>query len=292
MEGTFAASHAADNDACVSVYKDRHGGHDGTRPAKLFLVLAILDQPYSEQDGVTLQYDLLRPDTQDVLPLVICIHGGGWISGCKEDAREFAIGLAKHGFAAACPSYRLAPLHPYPAAIEDVRSFARFVRQEADAWMIDPGRIGSIGLSAGGHLSAMLGLSTDPMERVEAVVDISGLTDLTRPNEQHFPIAWGFLEQFMGVPYDGNEKLWESASPLWQLREGLPPFYVIHGVDDDVVPVAQSDVFVSALKRLGNTVEYLRVPGEDHGYSGGAFGQIERGYTSFFREHLKLESAR
>jgi dipeptidyl aminopeptidase/acylaminoacyl peptidase len=134
----------------------------------------------------------------------------------------------------------------------------------------------------------MLGLSPDPVERVAAVVDISGLTDLTRPNEQHFPIAWGFLEQFMGCAYDGNEKQWESASPLWQLREGLPPFYVIHGVEDDVVPVAQSDVFVAALNRLGNRVEYLRVPGEDHNYSGGSFGQVERGYVSFFREHLGL----
>ncbi len=251
-------------------------------------MIALLDQAYSEEAGVSLRYDLFRPDTQDVLPLVVCIHGGGWISGCKEDARDFAIGLAKQGFAAACPSYRLAPLHPFPAAIDDVRAFVRFVRNESERWMVDPMRMGSVGLSAGGHLSAMLGLSTDPLEQVQAVVDISGLTDLTRPVEQHFLIAHGFLEQFMACPYEGNEKAWELASPLWQLREGLPPFYVIHGVDDDVVPVSQSDVFVAALKRLGTAVEYLRVPGEDHNYSNGSFGQIERGYSSFFREHLNL----
>ena len=90
----------------------------------------------------------------------------------------------------------------------------------------------------------------------------------------------------MAVPYDGNEKLWESASPLWQLREGLPPFYVIHGIEDDVVPIAQSDVLVGALKRLGNQVEYLRIPGEDHNFNGGSFGMIERGYLSYFKEKL------
>lgn len=198
-----------------------------------------------------------------------------------------ALSLARNGFASACPSYRLAPLHPFPAAVEDARAFVAFARTQAESWFIDPDRVGSLGNSAGGHLSAMLGLSAEPAERVNAVVDICGLTDLTRPAEQHFPIAWGFLEQFMGVPYDGNEKLWEQASPLWQLGRDLPPFYVIHGIDDDVVPIAQSDVFVAALKRLGNTVEYLRIPGEDHNFNGGSFGMIERGYLSFFSEKLK-----
>lgn len=248
-------------------------------------MIAHIDQPYRDA-GTELRYDFFRPNTEEVLALVICLHGGGWISGCKEDVRDLALNLARSGFAAACPSYRLAPLHPYPAAVDDTRFFVEFARSHAEPWMIDPKRVGSLGNSAGGHLSSMLGLSPDIGQRVNAVVDICGLTDLTRPAEQHFPIAWGFLEQFMAVPYDGNEKLWEEASPLWQLQADLPPFYVIHGIADDVVPVAQSDVFVSALKRLGNTVEYLRIPGEDHNFSGGSFGTIERGYLSFFREKL------
>ena len=248
-------------------------------------MIALIDQPYRDA-GIELRYDFFRPNSEEVLPLVICLHGGGWISGCKEDARDLALGLARNGFAAACPNYRLAPLHPFPAAVDDARFFVEFARSKSDEWMIDPARLGSVGNSAGGHLSAMLGLSTDPAQRVDAVVDICGLTDLTRPAEQHFPIAWGFLEQFMAVPYDGNEKLWESASPLWQLREGLPPFYVIHGIEDDVVPIAQSDVLVGALKRLGNQVEYLRIPGEDHNFNGGSFGMIERGYLSYFKEKL------
>jgi acetyl esterase/lipase len=249
-------------------------------------VIAIIDQPFREVGGVELRFDLFRPDSEEVLPLIVCLHGGGWISGCKEDMREIAVSLANAGFAAATPTYRLAPLHPYPAAVEDVRAFVRFAREQASAWLIDADRIGSVGNSAGGHLSSMLGLSAEPLEQVNAVVDICGLADLTRPNEQHLPISWGFLEQFMGVPYDGNEALWQSASPLWQLRERLPPFYVIHGTEDDVVPVAQSDLFVAALKRLDNTVEYLRISGEDHNFSGGSFGTIERGYISFFREKL------
>lgn len=252
-------------------------------------MIALIDQSYRDADGVDLRFDLFRPDTEDILPLIVCLHGGGWISGCKEDAREIALSLAHHGFAAAAPNYRLAPLHPFPAAVEDARSFVAFCRERAGDWSIDPARIGSLGNSAGGHLSAMLGLSTEPEEQVNAVVNICGLVDLTRPGEQHYPIAWGFLEQFMGCPYEGNEAKWQAASPLWQLREGLPPFYVIHGSGDDVVPVAQSDTFVAALRRLGNAAEYFRVAGEDHNFSGGSFGTIERGYLSFFRDCFDLK---
>ncbi len=249
-------------------------------------MIAIIDQVYRDEAGVELRYDFFRPNDEQVVPLIVCLHGGGWISGAKEDAREIAVEFARNGFATACPSYRLAPLHPYPAAVDDCRAFVAFARSKAAEWGVRSASIGSIGNSAGGHLSAMVGLADSDDEGVNAAVDICGLTDLTRPVEQHFPIAWGFLEQFMGCPYDGNESVWQAASPLWQLRSGLPPFYVIHGVDDDVVPVAQSDTFVAALRRLGNDAEYFRVPGEDHSFNGGSFGTILRGVIGFFRDKL------
>lgn len=246
-------------------------------------MIALIDQVYTEADGLPLRFDFFRPNSTDMLPLVVVLHGGGWISGSKEDSRDLAIGLAHHGFAAACPSYRLAPLHPYPAAIDDVRTFVSFARSEATEWNIDPNRVASLGNSAGGHLAAMCGVTEDDAQRVNAVVDLCGIADVTRPREQHFPIAWGFLEQFMGLAYEGNEAIYQAASPLWQLRENLPPFYVVHGEADDVVPVQQSDTFVAALRKLGVPVEYLRVPGEDHSFSYGSFPMIERGYVSFLR---------
>lgn len=244
------------------------------------------DQPYADADGVELRFDLIRPDRPEPLPLVVVFHGGGWISGCKEDSRELAIGLARQGFAAACPNYRLAPLHPFPAAVEDAATFVAFARDQAEEWNLDATRFASLGNSAGGHVATMCGVAQDPASQVNAVVNLCGLSDLTRPREQHFPIAWGFLEQFMGVPYEGNEATYQAASPLWQLRSGLPPFYVVHGDADDVVPVQQSDTLVAALRRLEVPVEYLRISGEDHGFSCGSFPMIERGYVSFLREKL------
>jgi acetyl esterase/lipase len=247
-------------------------------------VRVLTDQTYAVADGVDLRFDLFRPDSDDILPLVVVLHGGGWISGSKEDSRDLAISLAHQGFAAACPGYRLAPLHPYPAAVEDVRGFIEFARDHAADWGVDPNRIAALGNSAGGHLAAMAGVSDNPSQLANAVVDLCGIADLTRPREQHHMIAWGFLEQFMGVPYDGHESTYQAASPLWQLRSALPPFYVVHGEADDVVPVQQSDTLVAALRRLEVPVEYLRIPGEDHSFSRGSFPMIERGYVSFLRE--------
>ncbi len=244
----------------------------------------LTDQLFAEVDGVELRFDFFRLNTDEVLPLVILLHGGGWISGCKEDLREVAIDLASKGFAAALPNYRLAPLHPYPAAIDDALAFVEFARSQAGDWQIDPDRIASWGNSAGGHLASMLGVTQDPARRVNAVIDLCGIADLTRPREQHYAIAWGFLEQFMGVPYDGNEKVYEAASPLWQLREDVPPFFVAHGDADDVVPVQQSDVFVASLEKLGVRAQYLRLPGEDHSFSRGAFPKIANAYLGFLRE--------
>lgn len=244
----------------------------------------LTDQTFAEIDGVELRFDLFRPNTDEVVPLVVMLHGGGWISGSKEDLREIAIDLAAKGFAAACPNYRLAPLHPYPAAVDDAQAFVEFARSQADAWQIAPDRVASWGNSAGGHLAAMLGVAQDPAQRVNAVIDLCGIADVTRPREQHYAIAWGFLEQFMGVPYDGNEALYQAASPLWQLSGELPPFFVVHGDADDVVPVQQSDVFVASLQKLGVRVEYLRIPGEDHGFARGSFPKIARGYLGFLRD--------
>ncbi len=249
-------------------------------------MIALIDQPYTVAGGGELRFDLFRPDTEQRLPLVLFLHGGGWISGCKEDIRELAIEFAHQGYAAACCNYRLAPLHPFPAPVEDVKTFLRFARASSEDWNIDPTKIAALGVSAGGFLAATLGVSADPESRANVVVDLCGPVDLTRPHEQYLPIAWSYVDQLMGIDYDGNEKEFQAASPLWQLRPGLPPFLVIHGDADDVVPVQQSDTFVGALRRLEIPVEYLRIKGADHSFSNGTFPGIERSILGYLKDHF------
>lgn len=249
-------------------------------------MISILDQVYASAGGSELRYDLFRPDGAENTPLVICIHGGGWISGSKEDYREVAFALCQAGFAAAVPDYRLAPLHPYPAAVEDIATFVKFCRAHAAEWMIHADRIASFGNSAGGHLAAMAGFTVDVGARVNAVVDISGLVDLRRPRDTHFPIAWAFLDQFLPVDWVGNEAIFEEASPICRIIPGAPPFLVIHGEQDDIVPVSVSDAFVGALKENGIAVEYHRYPLEDHNFTNGSWPQILATAIRFIRDRL------
>lgn len=245
-----------------------------------------VDQVYREVGGTQLRYDFFRPDSNDQLPLLIGIHGGGWISGSKEDYRDVAMAMVQHGIAVACPNYRLAPLHPYPAAVEDVRNFVAFVRANAESWAIDPMKVAAFGNSAGGHLAAMLGVGPDASERVNAVVDVCGITDVTNYREQHLPISFGFLEQFLPLHVEGNEAILCSASPIYQVAPGLPPFLVIHGTADDVVPISQSDTFVEKLEEQGVPFEYHRLEGEGHSFSFEAWNQIETVTVDFLREVL------
>ncbi len=249
-------------------------------------MIAIVDQVYASHGGVDLRYDLFRPDSPETLPLIICIHGGGWISGCKEDYRELGLDLCRAGLAAAIPQYRLAPLHPFPAAVDDIAEFVRFCRGMAGEWNISPDRIGSFGNSAGGHLAAMAGLQSEPASNVNAVVDVCGLTDLRNPRDTHLPISWSFIEQFLPMDYAGHEATFEAASPICRVFPGAPPFLVIHGEEDDIVPVSQSDAFVGTLKEKGVPVEYHRYPGEDHGFSNGSWPLIEATAVRFLKDRL------
>lgn len=208
---------------------------------------------------------------------------------------DIAATLAAQGIAAACPQYRLAPLHPYPAAVEDVQEFVRFARSRADEWNVTPSKVGAMGISAGGHLALMLGLTNPPApqhwprearSQVQAVVDICGLTDLTDPLSKHFEIAHSFLLQFMGAPPEGNDEVYKSASPLYHVSPDDPPMLIVHGEEDDVVPVAQSDALVDALRLHGVEVEYHRLPGELHGFRPETSLQILDWTLRFFKEKL------
>jgi dipeptidyl aminopeptidase/acylaminoacyl peptidase len=94
------------------------------------------------------------------------------------------------------------------------------------------------------------------------------------------------LDQFLPFDQETNGEIFEQASPICRISGDAPPFLVIHGEEDDVVPVSQSDAFVGALKEAGVSVEYHRIPLEDHGFSNGSWGHIEAASIRFFRDRL------
>lgn len=248
------------------------------------LMTTPVEAVYSAPGGVPLGYDLFRPAKDAACPLVVCIHGGGWISGERCDMHDVAANLARNGFAAACISYRLAPLHPFPAAVNDVQAFLTYINENADSLGIDSSRVATLGNSAGGHLAAMGGL-TGP-NPASAVVDICGISDVTDPRTQHYPVSWGFLEQFMQLPYEGNEEAFRQASPCHHVHQASPPFLLIHGEADDIVPVQQSKELARKLSEAGVKNYFVTLPNEGHGFSYEAWAKIERLYTEFLTTTL------
>ena len=114
------------------------------------------DIVYKEVDGKKLRLTTFVPRGDGPFPAVLVVHGGAWRAGSRNQLTMYAKSLARRGFACFSIDYRLAPRHKSPAQIEDCRDAVRWIRQHAGEYRVDPGRIGAIGYSAGGHLVSLL----------------------------------------------------------------------------------------------------------------------------------------
>ncbi|MCH7904071.1 MAG: alpha/beta hydrolase [Armatimonadetes bacterium] len=252
-------------------------------------MIAIPEQEYARPDGFPLRYDFFRPNSQDELPVVIFVHGGGWISGDRQMYRDEAIWLANVGYACALFDYRLAPLSPFPAAVQDAQSFVRFIRNHSSELGVVPDKVIAFGNSAGGHLAAMLGLfhetfgaPNDPKEHlVNGVIALSAITDIRKPSESQFDISLSFVEQFMGGPLKGREDLYASASPVAHVNDDACPFLIVHGSEDDIVPPSQSSNLHAALLLAGGESRLIQLEGEEHSYSPTGWQAIRDAYLAF-----------
>jgi acetyl esterase/lipase len=212
--------------------------------------------------------------------------------------RDEAKWLAEQGLACACPSYRLAPLHPFPCAVADLQGMICHARSSANFLSIDPQKICVIGNSAGGHLAAMTALLDHPIDphidtagfspMASCAVAISPITDLTDPRARHLPIAWSFLEQFMACPYEGHELLWKQASPIHHVGPSASPILLIHGDKDDVVPHDQSESLARALEEAGVDCDLHLLAEEMHSFSMEGWFKIRDLYLSWIKEHFGL----
>ncbi len=251
------------------------------------------DLKFEANDGTVLSFDLFPLAGMAPAPVVVCIHGGGWISGEPSMMHEVAESLNRMGFSAVCPQYRLAPLHTYPTPIEDIQACIRHLRANSNELQIDSGAIGVLGNSAGGYLAAMCGLQDSPIRgissRANCVVDISGITDLSEPDDSHFPISMSFLEQFMGCSHVGNEEKWTEASPISHTDSAIVPFLIIHGESDEIVPIAQSQALAGKLFGAGADIEFHSLPGEGHSFSYPGWLKVESLFEEFLRKSLRHE---
>lgn len=210
----------------------------------------LTDVTYCTMDNTPLKMDLYFPDSGGPWPVVVYVHGGSWIHGDKAEAAGLARGMTSQGYLVASINYRLYPAARYPAMIHDVKCAIRSLRANASQYNLDPNHIAALGVSAGGHLVALLGTSDqsagldvgeylDQSSRVQAVVAMAAVTDLTRS----FPNADIELMRHVGFGEDNIVQ----ASPITHVTEDDPPFLLIHGDQDEVVPVEQSQLLYDRL---------------------------------------------
>lgn len=235
---------------------------------------------YSSDDH-PLAIDLFRPDTKDVLPVVVLIHGGGWVAGHRDNMSILAEVLVYSGLAAASVEYRFAPKFPFPAAVKDVHAAVSFIKEEGRNHHLDPERIGAWGISAGGHLATCLAVSSS----VHAAVNFCGLVDMVNYPENHPAISQDFLHAFLD-PYDEDRN--RAASPLYQVSPKTSPMMIVHGERDTVVPFAQSLALVSKLEEAGVEHRFIPLKYEDHSFSFEVWPEVEGASVRFLKEKLGL----
>ena len=202
-------------------------------------------------------------------PAIVMVHGGSWRQGDKADIpwRSTCQWLAKAGYPVFNIDYRLAPAHVFPAGFDDVKTAVEWVRapEQLQRFDIDPERIAAFGGSAGGSLVSLLGTSgdgpTDVGARVAAVVELSGPVDLTGRDvtSDFLPIQLSYL----GCATESACPQATEASAGTFIDSTDPPFFVAHSTDERI-PIAQSSVFVSALRAAGVPVTFVETAGSLH----------------------------
>lgn len=238
--------------------------------------------------------DAMLPEGRGPHPVVVGLHGGGWMNGAKEKLTDYGRLLNAEGFAAVLPNYRLTGTHTHPAQEEDVFAVLDWIAAHAEEYALDPQRIGLTGASAGGHLTGLAGakahLHASAPWTVRCMAPVCGVFDIAlwyRDRPQYLPNVKGILG---GLPEEKSD-VERSASPITHVHAGAPPCLAIHGDIDTTCPINQSVTFVDALRAVGAQAELLVVPGVGHaGYMpnvtppeplGGA-----RRFIGFFRKHL------
>jgi acetyl esterase/lipase len=267
------------------------------------------DIAYVEGGDVAQKLDIYVPEkTADKpLPLLVHIHGGAWWAGSKFPCPAAAMVLK--GYAVASVEYRFSKVAKFPAQIQDCQAAIRWLRAHAKQYNFDTEHVGVLGASAGGHLSALvatsggkkafapIGGNEGESDRVQAVCDIVGPADFSTVVQQAaedknvknifaFNTPTDPYSSLIGAKLDDKPKA-DAVSPVHYVSKDCPPFLILHGTHDALVPYAQSQELLAALRAQGIEAWLQTLPGSGHG--GPAFGKpaVIQLTQHFFDKFLK-----
>ncbi|WKG03812.1 alpha/beta hydrolase [Mycolicibacterium sp. HK-90] len=226
--------------------------------------------------------DVWRPKhlPAEPAPVLLFVPGGAWVHGGRI-LQGYALlsHLARQGWVCLSIDYRVAPHHRWPRHLTDVKAAIAWARANVDKFGGDRNFVAIAGCSAGGHLAALAGLTPNHPDlqgdlpdnadtSVDAVIGIYGRYDWEDRSTEERVRFVEFLERIVvGRKIDRHPEIYRQASPIAQIHPDAPPFLVIHGTGDSVIPVAQARSFVDRLKAVSRSVVgYIELPGAGHAF--------------------------
>ena len=233
--------------------------------------------------GVRQQLDVYRPRfiPEGGCPVLLQIHGGAWMMGDKgAQALPLMYTLASRGWICVAANYRLSPSVGFPTHLHDCKSALCWIRENGREYGMNPDFVAVTGGSAGGHLSALMGLTGNRRElqpdhpdtdtSVQACIPFYGVYDMLVRENQH-PNRQVYERFLRGkVMYESpqeNPQLWDLASPIAQVHPDVPPFMVVHGTHDSLAVVNEGRAFSHKLREVSHIpVVYVEMPGAEHAW--------------------------
>jgi acetyl esterase len=252
------------------------------------------DVQFSHAGGVDLRFDASIPEGAGPFPAAIIVHGGGWVRGDRRtDVAPLLQPLADAGIAWFSIDYRLQadPLR-FGVGVNDVEAAVRFVKEHAQEYRVDPERVALIGESAGGHLAALAALNG--RITVKAVVALYAPTNLVALLKDSDLIPDQIRDQVRGTALEGLLMARMSQlSPIEKVHAGMPPFLLIHGTSDAIVPFDQSRAMCEKMASVGADCQLFAVPRAGHGMrrwegTPAMAGPYKREMVRWLREQLSM----
>ncbi|MEK3989703.1 MULTISPECIES: alpha/beta hydrolase fold domain-containing protein [Robertmurraya] len=287
-------------------------------PIQKLSVSLISDVVYSQPSifgypNYPLKMDILKPNSKDLLPAVVFITGGGFMAANKDNYLQQRMDISEAGYVVTSIEYRVTPQSTFPAPLEDVKSAIRYLRANSAKYGIDPNQIAVMGSSAGGYLAALAGTTNnikeydkgdflDVSSKVNAVIDLYGLSDLTKVGE-------GYSKEVQEIHKSPSapEAMWVNgaavfgpggsildhpdkaakANPITYVTNDDPPFLLMHGDQDTLVSPNQTQILHEALINKGVDSTRYVVKGAGHGGDVWAQPKIVNLIIDFLDSHLK-----
>jgi acetyl esterase/lipase len=260
------------------------------------------DLPYAGNTNPRQMVDLYLPKNRasdKPLPVVVYIHGGGWMNGSRKNAGP-AVAFATSGnYAGVSVGYRLSQEAKWPAQIHDCKAAIRWIRGHAKEYNLDPDRIGVTGTSAGGHLVSLLGLTAGVKELEGSIGEFTGLSSAVTcvanfcgPQDMASPLMQGeaalkddpAVSGLLGGSIKEKAAEAKAASPLTYVHAGAPPFLTAHGTKDMRVNFNNATRLHEALTKAGDSSILLAMTDAGHGFGS---PELDRRLRQFFDMHLR-----